>query len=194
MAIRPLLFWGVDSQTAILVKGFVENLKRGVAETAAYRIFDPLGENPLQEFKESIFKFREDLSKTHTLTVEPGVVLLSSAFASKGRDNIELLNGIGEILERALPGDQSFTIIVFFPPQTAQTREKLISYKYFLRFEEIVWNIPHLKNVFVNQFYPDFHHNKGLNSEIPEKLHLNTPIELLYRELIDKDLRNTSGK
>jgi len=196
MTIRPLLFWGLDLHAAGFARDFVGHLKRTVPEMDGFRTFEPTGNNPLEEFEKHILELREDLSSTHNLTHEPGVVLLSAAFASGAQGNLALLKGIGEILDRALPGDQAITLGVLFPPQTAERQDKLETFKFFLRLEEIAWDVSHLKTVFVNQFYSDLYEKYSSNedssgNETSEQINLNAFVELLHRELIDPDLQDS---
>ena len=184
MITRPCIFWGIDDYASEIVRHFVGFLQHQNRWTDVNVAFDSKNDNPVSEFRNTLVKLRES-ARSQNIPDEPRVLLFSASSDPKGKTRLDLLEKISRVLEEILPGSQSMIVVALFPPQTADDREKADSFGYFLELERIVWEIPFLNLLFVNQLSTDLHSNATAQGVVDDKL-----CELLSRELTDRDIDN----
>ena len=184
MITKPCIFWGIDDYASEIVRHFVGSLQHQNRWTDVNVAFDSKGDNPVAEFRNTLVKLRESV-RSQNIPDEPRVLLFSASSDPKGKTGLDLLKQVSQALEEILPGSQSMILVALFPPQTVDDREKADSFGYFLELEKIVYEIPFLNLVFVNQLPTDLNSNPAEEDVIDDAL-----CELLSRELTEKDLDN----
>ena len=185
MTARPLILWGTDAPTGLLVGKFTAFAKERINNPDLLKVFKP----------ENIGEFARDLSheaaslrqsaRAGNIFAEPGFVLICSAFSSDAEMGLDVLQKVSDIAREILPGDQSIILVVLLPPQTADEQTKVNTCRTFLKLEKLIGAIPFLSIAFVNQLTNDLEQSGTTDVNVGE-----TIFELLFRQLIDHDLEN----
>ena len=184
MIARPLLFWGIDSYSNGTLNHFIEFLGNISEALPIHTIVSVSQEDPILDFKGSLLRFREKL-KTQNISAEPRVVLFSSAFIDEPENHLAFLEKVSDILKISLPGSQSIVMTVFIPPQIAEDPKiKINAFRYFIEMEKLIWNVPFLNMIFVNQL------SRQLYQDSPGTVTADDPIfKLLSKELLENDFQ-----
>jgi hypothetical protein len=183
---RSSIFWGIDDYACEIVRHFVAALQDKDSWAAPYVVFEPENEDRIRAFHDAVVRLRESGGRQN-ISDAPRVLVFSAPFpfVPGAEEKLGLLEKISQTLQVTLPGSQSIILIVLFPPMTADKSEKVGSFKYFLRLEQMVWTIPFLNVVYVNQLSTSLYDNTT-----PEQV-ANDPIfECFSRELLDRDMDN----
>ncbi len=183
---HPIVIWGMDDKAAETVAGFIAHISgAGSAETPCFWAFSSRAPEPLSDLKTKILSIRDEL-KSRNEALPLGIVLFACAAAPDSLKHLDLLEPLSRMLTLTMPGSQSITLVVLFPPQTAGDDAKQECFRYFQKLEGLAGEIPFLRLIWVNQLTrPCFENPSG------SECGLDGLYELLQRQLQDADLNPT---
>jgi hypothetical protein len=180
MALQPQLIGGLDGFAHSIASRFFEANKNRFQGNI--ELLDFGGNDCIFVFTRRIADIQERLKNENTY-LPPGITLLAAAFDRQNIQRLVLLNEISRVLHLSLPGAQTISVTVLFPPQIAAESEKIATFSFFSKLEKMAYTVPFLKIFFINAIAHAIYESSG--NVIPEE---NVLHELLYRQLMDAEL------
>lgn len=188
---RPLFLWGTDARAGLLVGEFAAFARKRTNKPDLLHIFEPKNtgdfDRELREFTASLRQSGREQGNF----AEPAFVLMCAAFSPEAEKFPHVLQKVSQIAQELIPGDQSITLVALLPPPTSDEDEKQgeNTCRAFLMLEKCIDSIPFVNTAFVNQLPGNLGVSGTRSVDRDEIL-----FELLFRQLIDADLKDLIGR
>jgi hypothetical protein len=176
---RPIVLWGLDPLSRSAVTTLVRTLQAAEGDARRLVSFEPQAD-ARRELRDLIADIREG-ARTLPVAPEPRVALVTASFGADADGRLNRLRDVSDILKATQPGLRSLVLAVLVPPQIADEHEKVETFEFFLRLEELAETVPFLDVIFVNRLPAAFYrHQEGAPDD--------ESLELLARGLCDEEL------